>query len=446
MYNNMNLNYYRGSMRQSSITEGDLNARTEPCFYRYSLQNRTNINSNQNRFNCSYNRKSSIQMSNKKEPRTFFRLNKQNNNDKKYQISHKVDKSADSKHNNSSKKNSNERVLEQLSQLIENKKKNLNNTITFTKRNIAPRNPFKFSQITSIKNKTFEVKEESQSKKNRNPFTSEVITHEYMPVGLSVREFAYHEDKNILNRKEMQDFHKIIDKYMNDSTKGYFSLFDGHGTGTEPIKYARDRLPEILSKFLKDTNYNVEKSLIYSLQKLDDELKLYSEIENCGSTMTLVYIYTDYQSNKRILYCANLGDSKGILITTDQEDNKRYRVLTTDHKCSNEEEAKRIRNVGGIVFNGRLFGQLALSRALGDFSMKAYGLICTPSIHKHIINDKDKYVVIASDGVWDEIKEKEISEMCIDGDISCEALGKKIVDTAIHRGSRDNVSCITIKL
>ena len=118
----MNLNYYRGSMRQSSITEGDLNARTEPCFYRYSLQNRTNINSNQNRFNCSYNRKSSIQMSNKKEPRTFFRLNKQNNNDKKYQISHKVDKSADSKHNNSSKKNSNERVLEQLSQLIENKK------------------------------------------------------------------------------------------------------------------------------------------------------------------------------------------------------------------------------------------------------------------------------------------------------------------------------------
>ena len=244
----------------------------------------------------------------------------------------------------------------------------------------------------------------------------------------------------------MQDFHKIIDKYMNDSTKGYFSLFDGHGTGTEPIKYARDRLPEILSKFLKDTNYNVEKSLIYSLQKLDDELKLYSEIENCGSTMTLVYIYTDYQSNKRILYCANLGDSKGILITTDQEDNKRYRVLTTDHKCSNEEEAKRIRNVGGIVFNGRLFGQLALSRALGDFSMKAYGLICTPSIHKHIINDKDKYVVIASDGVWDEVKEKEISEMCIDGDISCEALGKKIVDTAIHRGSRDNVSCITIKL
>ena len=114
MYNNMNLNYYRGSMRQSSITEGDLNARTEPCFYRYSLQNRTNINTNQNRFNCSYNRKSSIQMSNKKEPRTFFRLNKQNNNDKKYQISHKVDKSADSKHNNSSKKNSNERVLEQL--------------------------------------------------------------------------------------------------------------------------------------------------------------------------------------------------------------------------------------------------------------------------------------------------------------------------------------------
>lgn len=445
MLKSYNINYYRNSTSggKTAVTEGDnINNTNDKAYYRFSLQNNHKEPTNQNRpFNCPsshYMKKNSFQ--NKIEGRGFFRTQTQKN-DKKYSISHKLDKS-EPKNNGTYKHSNNELVLDQLSQLVEKKKKSYNNTISFSKRNNI-RNPFKFTQITSIKEQSFQ-----KSENVKNPFTSEIITHEYIPIGLSVKEFAYHENKNALNRKEMQDFHKIIDKFQNDSTRGYFSLFDGHGGGTEPIKYARDRLPEIFSKFLKETNHNVEKSIIYSLQKLDDELKIYSEIENCGSTVTIIYTYKEYdtyQSNKQIIYCANLGDSKSILITNEQEKEKRYKVLTSEHKCNNESEAKRIRDAGGIVFNGRLFGQLILSRALGDFSMKSHGLISTPSIHKHIVNEKDKFIIIASDGVWDQISEDEIVDICLENG-NCDNIGEKIVNLAINKGSTDNISCIAIKI
>ena len=97
------------------------------------------------------------------------------------------------------------------------------------------------------------------------------------------------------------------------------------------------------------------------------------------------------------------------------------------------------------MFNGRLFGQLILSRALGDFSMKSHGLISTPSIHKHIVNEKDKFIIIASDGVWDQISEDEIVDICLENG-NCDNIGEKIVNLAINKGSTDNISCIAIKI
>jgi serine/threonine protein phosphatase PrpC len=239
----------------------------------------------------------------------------------------------------------------------------------------------------------------------------------------------------------MQDFHKIVDKYINSNNKGYFSIFDGHGKGViEPIKYAASRLPSIFSNFLISTHYNVEKSFIYSFQKIDDELKCYSQIENCGSTASLLYI----DKEVGIVYSANVGDSKGILINKF----KKYKILTTEHKClNNNEEVQRIKNLGGLIFNGRLFGQLALTRALGDFSLKNNGLISTPSIYKNKILEDDIYIVVASDGVWDTLNEDEVSNICIDNaNLNTDDLGKLIIKRAIEKGSEDNISCILIQV
>jgi len=44
--------------------------------------------------------------------------------------------------------------------------------------------------------------------------------------------------------------------------------------------------------------------------------------------------------------------------------------MTKDHKPTNQGEMERIKNAGGTVEWGRVDGQLALSRALGDSPYK----------------------------------------------------------------------------
>lgn len=42
---------------------------------------------------------------------------------------------------------------------------------------------------------------------------------------------------------------------------------------------------------------------------------------------------------------------------------------------------------------------LAMARAFGDFCLKEYGVISIPEFSHRILSDRDKFVVLASDGV-----------------------------------------------
>lgn len=44
--------------------------------------------------------------------------------------------------------------------------------------------------------------------------------------------------------------------------------------------------------------------------------------------------------------------------------------MTTDHKPDDEKELNRIKKAGGEVFDGRVNGNLNLSRAIGDLEFK----------------------------------------------------------------------------
>lgn len=46
-------------------------------------------------------------------------------------------------------------------------------------------------------------------------------------------------------------------------------------------------------------------------------------------------------------------------------------------------------------------GTLAITRAFGDHSLKSEGVTAKPFINKHAIRPFDKYLIIATDGVWD---------------------------------------------
>ncbi|KAK1293065.1 putative protein phosphatase 2C 34 [Acorus calamus] len=84
------------------------------------------------------------------------------------------------------------------------------------------------------------------------------------------------------------------------------------------------------------------------------------------------------------------------------------------------EEAERIIQSNGRVFclhdepglqrlwlpDGETPG-LAMSRAFGDYCVKDYGLISEPEVTRRSISHRDKFLVLATDGLWDVISNEE---------------------------------------
>jgi len=97
--------------------------------------------------------------------------------------------------------------------------------------------------------------------------------------------------------------------------------------------------------------------------------------------------------------------------------------LSIDHKPSRPAEKERILKKGGkiekIQKNGEFVGPLrvwadeegpgiAMSRTLGDLEGKKIGLTSEPEIDHYDLKPGDKFIVIASDGVWDVMNSNEV--------------------------------------
>lgn len=140
-----------------------------------------------------------------------------------------------------------------------------------------------------------------------------------------------------------------------------------------------------------------------------------------------------------MLYVANIGDTRAVLSS-----NGIAERLSIDHKSTNETEVSRIKRDGGLIFGGRVGGQLAITRAFGDYFLKSDGVIANPYIKRHVLKASDRYLIIASDGVWDVIEDQVAVNFCKE-DCSTKDIAKAIAKTAIEKGSRDNISCMVIR-
>ena len=98
-------------------------------------------------------------------------------------------------------------------------------------------------------------------------------------------------------------------------------------------------------------------------------------------------------ASRRVLYSANAGDARGVLCRA----GKAVR-LTYDHKGSDKQEAKRITDAGGFVMSGRVNGVLAVTRSLGDSSMKEF-VVGSPYTTETELCEEDEFLILACDGV-----------------------------------------------
>jgi hypothetical protein len=62
---------------------------------------------------------------------------------------------------------------------------------------------------------------------------------------------------------------------------------------------------------------------------------------------------------------------------------------------------------GAIVCNRgcqRVMGMLLATRSIGDFDLRAYGVIPDPELHCYRRCAEDEFMVLASDGLWDVVQ------------------------------------------
>lgn len=116
----------------------------------------------------------------------------------------------------------------------------------------------------------------------------------------------------------------------------------------------------------------------------------------------------------RDLYVANAGDSRCVVC----RDGKALE-MSYDHKPEDTEEMERITKAGGrVTLDGRVNGGLNLSRAIGDHAYKTNRdlkaeeqmISALPDIKKVTITDKDEFMILACDGIWNSMTSDEVVE------------------------------------
>lgn len=233
----------------------------------------------------------------------------------------------------------------------------------------------------------------------------------------------------IQNKREYQE-----DRYLmiEDIVPGYdyFAVFDGHG-GAAVSDLANSTLHKFVKIYLSE-NISPVTSLYKSFEDLHNLINPQIGF-GCGSAA--VVGLRDKQKNK--VYIANSGDSRAIRKGGD---------ITIDHKPNLSKEYNRIVQGGGGVFfvDGvpRLNGDLALSRAFGDFRLNPV-ITWKPDIYTL---DYDGLLILASDGLWDVMNTNEVVNMfgrmekTNDRKTICNQLFKE----AVQRGSGDNITILVV--
>jgi serine/threonine protein phosphatase PrpC len=220
-------------------------------------------------------------------------------------------------------------------------------------------------------------------------------------------------------RLNMEDAHISDSEFGPDMA--LFAVFDGHG-GPEVAKYCERHFGDVLKSnpnfekgrydvALKEAFLRMDELLVTTegqaeLRTLKPDGEPLESQAGCTANVCLLVGNT--------VYCANAGDSRSILYS-----NKKMVPLSEDHKPENEVERNRINQAGGFIIEGRVNGNLNLSRAIGDLEYKKNpGLKPTeqlisaePDVVTRVLTGDDEFIVMGCDGVWEILTGLEICQI-----------------------------------
>lgn len=245
-----------------------------------------------------------------------------------------------------------------------------------------------------------------------------------------------------------QGINKLIHWYQKD----HYSEHPNRLYQRALLRYAREALaahePSSVEQHLKDAFLRLDHDIIQEAIPSEQNKEFNTDSllsAMAGSCAAVSYI------DDTDLYVANVGDCRAVLGVKVQESEYAAIPLSNTHNAQNASEIRRIldqhkNESTNIIKNNRLFGELAPLRAFGDIRYKLsfneakeierylnspsaevrgyYGgkvvpnnyktppyLIADPEVIHHKLSPKDKFLVIASDGLFDMLSPEKVVKL-----------------------------------
>ncbi|XP_009348094.2 probable protein phosphatase 2C 10 [Pyrus x bretschneideri] len=234
----------------------------------------------------------------------------------------------------------------------------------------------------------------------------------------------------------MEDYHVAKFVRTQGHELGLFAIYDGHLGDNVPAYLQKHLFSNILKEeeFWVDPNRSISKAYERTDQAI---LSHSSDLGRGGSTAVTAILI-----NGQRLWVANVGDSRAVLSRGGQAVQ-----VSTDHEPNTERGS--IENKGGFVSNmpgdvPRVNGQLAVSRAFGDKSLKSH-LRSDPDIQDIYVDNSTDVLIIASDGLWKVMANQEAVDMARKTKDPLKA-AKQLTAEALKRDSKDDISCVVVRL
>ncbi|KAL8240802.1 hypothetical protein R6Q59_014157 [Mikania micrantha] len=283
-------------------------------------------------------------------------------------------------------------------------------------------------------------------------------------------------------REEMEDDAVIAGSFPNNELDGFYfaAVFDGHA-GFSSVKFLREELYKECVKALqggqllnkKDFN-GIKNALQEAFKSADTKLlnwlEMSEEDDESGATATAMIIGND------MLFISHVGDSCVVLSQSGKAEE-----LTNSHRPYGRnkvslQEIKRIREAGGWISDGRICGDISVSRAFGDIRFKTKKnemlkkgveegrwsekfvsrvrfvgdlVIATPDIYQVPLGPDAEFLLLATDGLWDYIKSSDAvnfvrNQLREHGDV--QVASEALAQMALDQYSQDNVTIVIADL
>ncbi|XP_007244147.3 pyruvate dehydrogenase [acetyl-transferring]-phosphatase 2, mitochondrial [Astyanax mexicanus] len=219
------------------------------------------------------------------------------------------------------------------------------------------------------------------------------------------------------------------------------------------INHLRVYWQELLASEEHGDGMSPDEALSYAFQRLDSDLSLEAQVPQASDLMRTTAVQAAFAGctacvahvGSEGIFVANAGDCRAVLGVQENDGSWSALPLSLDHNAANTAELERVRSQHPasenqtVIVDERLLGVLMPLRGFGDVRFKwsrelqqsvlenggcdlealniyQYAppnyltppyLEATPEVTYHRLRPQDRFLILASDGLWDELDSEE---------------------------------------